>query len=212
MRALMLLLPALMLLTGCATIQEYTHRGTVPLAADIITDQIDEQILARYMPSENMQRDMTADEVDMARKCIRSKITIMGTVPANVNNLEVTCPLARQMMEEVSRGLMARGYKFQELRKGRNIYFQPQEGEFVLTRKTGRLERRTVESEGILAGTYVTTPVQVRFSMRILSTLNSEVLAIGTGTVPISDDVRPLLVNTSAAPSKVVPSIKTNLR
>ncbi len=42
---------------------------------------------------------------------VRAKIMIMGTTPANLNNLQQASPLARQMTEEISRWLINKGYR-----------------------------------------------------------------------------------------------------
>ena len=47
------------------------------------------------------------------KKLARARIMIMGTTPVNINDLERACPLARQMMEEISTELMDKGYRFQ---------------------------------------------------------------------------------------------------
>ena len=86
--------------------------GTVPSAADSIGRQMDQQLMMRY----------AGDDPDMSKKqrqaLARSRIMIMGTTPADINNLEAASPLARQMTEEVSRWLVNAGYRYQELRKG----------------------------------------------------------------------------------------------
>ena len=213
MRALLSLVPLMaLLLAGCGAIDRMSSEsGTVPSAANVITAQLDEQILARFMPGIEAQKQMNSKQLEATRQSVRRSISIVGTVPVHIDNFEVTCPLARQMLEEVSRGLASLGYSFKELRKGNRIYMHPNTGEFVLTRNTKRLAERNVSSEAVLAGTYVQSPVQVRFSMRLLHTPDSEVLAIGTGTVPITDDVRALLRDTTKTNVRVQPSTGTRL-
>ena len=66
-------------------------------------------------------------------------------------------------------------------------------------------------SQAILAGTYVTTSDQVRFSIRLIHTSSNEVLAMGTATVPITDDLRPL-VREARPGDGLAPSVRTRLQ
>ena len=83
----------------------------------------------------------------------RAGIMILGTSPVNINDLEESSPLARQMMEEVSRGLMQKGYRFKELRTGSYIRFDKQSGEFLLTRDVRKLQSRTGTGQAVMAST-----------------------------------------------------------
>ena len=141
----------------------------------------------------------------------RARIMIMGTTPVNINNLDEASPLARQMTEEISRWLINEGYRCQELRKGRDIRFDKLKGEFILTRDVRQLASSSGTSQAVLAGTYVATSEQVRFSIRLIHTSSNEVLAMGTATVPITDDLRPL-VREPRAGDGLAPSVSTRLQ
>lgn len=178
--------------------------GTVPRAGNSIAEQLDEQLMMRF----------AGDDSSMTQKqrqaLARARITIMGTTPANINNLEQACPLARQMTEEVSRWLINEGYRYQELRKGSYIRFDRRTGEFILTREVKKLARDVGTSQAILAGTYVISPKQVRFAISLIHTTSNEVLAKATATVPITDDLRPLLDEPSKGGN--VPTVYTRLQ
>lgn len=161
--------------------------GNVPSAADDITDQIDDQLMMRYA---GRDPDMTKAN---RQAVARAGIMILGTSPVNINDLDESSPLARQMMEEVSRGLMQKGYRFKELRTGSYVRFDKQSGEFLLTRDVRKLQSRTGTGQAVMAGTYVVTQEQVRFSIRIIHIPTNEVMAMGTATVPITEDIYPLL-------------------
>lgn len=182
--------------------------ANVPSAADDIADQLDDQLMMRYAQENN---DLSTKERE---KLARAHIMIMGTTPVSINNLERTCPLARQMMEEISTYLMDKGYRFQELRKGRDVRFDKKRGEFLLTRDVKKLLTVTPSSEAIMAGTYVITPKHVRFSIRLIHTPGNEVLAMGSASIPITDDLRPLLHEPfgNAGDGGLVPPISTRLQ
>ena len=173
--------------------------ANIPSAADCIAKQMDEQLLARFGGDED--KDITL-----------SRILIMGTTPANINNLNQAMPLARQMTEEISRWLVNAGYRYEEMRKGKDIRFDERTGEFILTRKVPRLEKDAGYGQAVLAGTYVISGNQVRFSMSLISTQGNEVFAKGTATVSITPDIMPLLKQNQPAGSGKVPSVYTRLQ
>ncbi|MDR2745264.1 MAG: hypothetical protein LBB66_08770 [Desulfovibrio sp.] len=181
----------------------FFETGTVPAAAGNIAGQMDSQLMKRYAGN---NPDMKKSEREALA---RSRIFIMGTTAANINNLEETSPLGRQITEEIVRRLVDAGYRFTELRKGRHIRFNKR-GEFFLTRDLQKLASTTGEAQAVLAGTYVVTPEQVRFSMKLIHINSNEVLAAGAATVPITDDVEPLLEDVKPG-SGSTPSVLTRL-
>ncbi|MEG2173631.1 MAG: FlgO family outer membrane protein [Desulfovibrionaceae bacterium] len=205
--AFMLLLAALCMPIAAAAV------GNVPKAANDIAKQMDKQLMARYgAKSSNGNEGGVTIGSSSADYSTRQRISIMSTVPVSLNNLQVSSPLARQMVEEIARWMINAGYVFEEIRKGQDIQFSNPTGETLLTRDTARLASRTVTSAGVMVGTYVVSTEQVRFNIRILHTPSNEVLAMGTATVPITEDIRPLLYDMSQTPVKVMPSIGTKLQ
>ncbi len=179
-----------------------------PKAADAIAKQIDEQLMARGGLHDGALSDK---KLDARRRLIRSRITIMGTTPVNLNNLKLSNALARQMTEEVMRWLSNAGYRVREIRKGKDLRFQEGVGEMLLTRKRSDLQSTKATSTAVLTGTYVISPEQVRFTMRLLHTPSHDVLGIGTATVPITPDVPPLL-RENVRPQRIMPSVGTRLQ
>lgn len=179
--------------------------GTVPGAANSIAEQLDDQLMMRYAG------DDPGTSKKQRQALARAQIMIMGTTPANINNLEAASPLARQMTEEISRWLVNAGYRYQELRKGSYIRFDKRTGELILTRDVRKLASTLGTGQAILAGTYVVSGEQVRFSMSLIHTTSNEVLAKATATVPITDDLLPLLEDLPAGSGKV-PTVYTRLQ
>lgn len=120
-------------------------------------------------------------------------ISLSVTTPVDVNDLEVSNALAKQMQEEIARWFVQAGYDVHEIRKGANILFEPDQGELLLTRKQRLLGSTKVNSKAIVSGTYTVTPRNVRFNIRLVATGNREVLAMATITVPITREVGALL-------------------
>lgn len=179
--------------------------GNVPDAAVCIAKQLDDQLMRRFTGD-------TSSYVDsQLSQSTRSRMMIMGTTPANINNLQQANALARQMTEEISRWLINRGYRYDELRKGEDIRFDPHVGEFILTRQVPQLASKVGYGRAILAGTYVISGEDVRFNISLLSAENNEVLAKATATVPITPDLRPMLTENYAPGSGTRPTVFTRL-
>ena len=192
-------------LCACSKSLTIVNWATVPSAAKDLVKDMDEQVIrrfARYLPPE--QR----------RGFHRSMVTIFGTTPVNLNTLNQSCALARQMTEEVSSRFMELGYSYQELRKGNMIRFDRRTGELLLTRNVGMLSQPYGKGQAVLAGTYVISDTHVRFSFSLIYTLSNEVLAKGSVSVPITPDVLPLLDETplGGTSGRIIPSTNTKFR
>jgi hypothetical protein len=129
------------------------------------------------------------------------------TVPADVNDLDASNPLARQMGEELARWFVQAGYAVQEIRKGNTVLIEPGNGEKLLTRRDNLLDKRNVESTAILTGTYSVTSKNVRFNIRVLHTSTQEVLGMSTVSVPLTAEVRSLLGGGSGRQAGIVAGI-----
>lgn len=184
--------------------------GNVPETATCIAKQLDAQMMKRFgFPNSNTMDNNQNNEF------ARSRIMIMGTTPANLGNLRSASGLARQMTEEISRWLKNRGYKYEDLRKGSDIRFEPRVGEFLLTRDVPKLEYKRGIGQAILAGTYVVSTDDVRFNISLIAVDTNEVLAKAAGTVPITADLAPLLKESSGpggANGGLLPSVYTRLQ
>ena len=169
--------------------------GTVPKAAQRIADQMDEQLMSRIGDAPGG----------------RANVMIVSTVSVSLNDLNESNPLSRQISEEIVNALLAKGYRANELRKGKEIDMHPKKGETFLTRSLPRLATRDVASVAVLAGTYLITPDNVRFNMRLINTPTNEVLAMGSATVPVTREVEPLLSDQKKKTGPPQPSVYTRL-
>jgi hypothetical protein len=138
-------------------------------------------------------------------------LSISCTVAVDLNNLENTSPVGRQISEEMARWFVQAGYRVREIRKGRDVHVDAKRGEMLLTRDVRKLLTTNVTTEAVLVGTYVVTPEQVRFAMRLLHVPSNDILAMATATVPVTEDLKPLLYDMKDT-QKVVPSIGTKLK
>ncbi len=169
---------ALALLAGTGTaLASKSLEGTVPQAASAIARQIDRQIAFRLQQPETPTVG----------------VSLAVTVPVNVNDLDESNPLARQMAEDLARWFVQAGYSVQEMRKGASVLFEPQNGEKLLTRRSELLGSNIVNSAAILVGTYTVTSKNVRFNIRALHTASQEVLGMANISVPVTSELRALL-------------------
>ena len=184
---------ALVCLTATGAGASKSIEGTVPQAASAMARQIDRQV------SERMTRGDS----------------LAVTVLVDVNDLDASNPLARQMAEELTRWIVQAGYNVQDIRKGRMVPIEPGNGVKLLTRRRNLLSRDSVESAAILTGTYSVTNKNVRFNIKIMHTGSLDVLGMATVSVPITSEVKSLLGSTNAAYARsfmgMCPSVGTML-
>ena len=165
--------------------------GLVPEAASAMGRELDSQVTGRFGHPD---------------------VSLSITTPVDVNDLEVSNALAKQMQEEIARWFVEAGYDVHEIRKGANLLFEPDQGELLLTRKQRLLGNTKVNSKAIVSGTYTVTPRNVRFNIRVVATGNREVLAMSTFTVPITREVGALLrVTRRGGGTPIEPTVVTLL-
>lgn len=140
--------------------------------------------------------------------------SLVITTPVDVNDLEMANPLARQMSEELATWFVQAGYKVQEIRKSRGVMFAPRKGEIMITRKQRLLANENLRTTLMLSGTYTQTPNHVRFNIRLLHAPTNEVLAMSSGTLPLTQELRSLLASGYATNMRMTgysPSVNTSL-
>lgn len=138
-------------------------------------------------------------------------LRIIVTTPANLNNLESANTLSRQMSEELAYWLVNAGYQVQEIRRGANLLFNPEQGEFLLTRNRDLLAETEANAGAVLTGTYIITPRAVRFNIRLLELATGETLAMGNATIPMTGEVRALVTDNEGLYLSMRPSVGTRL-
>lgn len=141
-------------------------------------------------------------------------LRIIVTTPANLNNLEDANTLSRQMSEELAYQLVNAGYQVQEIRRGAVLLFDPEHGEFLLTRKRDLLAEAEASAGAVLTGTYTVTPRAVRFNIRLLELATGETLAMSNATVPLTGELRALVADNGSGVTNgmpVRPSVGTRL-
>ena len=169
-------------------------------------------VFAVNVPQAASAMGLELDRQVMERLGYVGSLSLSVTTPVDVNDLEVSNPLARQMQEEIARWFVQAGYDVHEIRKGANILFEPDQGELLLTRKQRLLGNTKVNSKAIVSGTYTVTPRNVRFNIRLVATGNREVLAMATITVPITREIGALLRSSGGkGGSPIEPTVVTLL-
>lgn len=181
----------------------------LPLTATAFTSSVRSLVQVANSMSRDLDRQLSRIIKDSGFP--PSSIGIAVTVPVNINNFDKTNTLARQMSEEISQNLLERGYRLVELRRASEIEIVPQSGEFLLSRDAEKLAQNIVTTELVLTGTYMISEKGIRFNMRLLHTATTDVVAIVSGTVPIADDIYPLLVEGNPDNEALTPSVRVLL-
>lgn len=125
-------------------------------------------------------------------------ISVIVTTPVDLNNLEDSNPVARQMQEELSRWFIQSGYSVQEVRQGKALLMRPYTGELFLTRNKDLMDTEQVSSALTLTGTYTITSRSMIFNIRLMQTGGNEVYAMSNITLPISGELRSMLNSASS--------------
>ena len=191
---LILALALLFPLGAAAAKKEEPHIPTVP------------EVAMQMAVEMNRQLNGPVDENDP--EAGYGDISMVVTTPVNLNSLDETSPLGRQLAEEMAYQFTNLGYSVQELRKGSGLTITP-EGEFLLTRDTSKLASRKANSAAVLVGTYTLTPRSVRVNMKLLHTPSNEVLAMSSKTIPLSRELRMLASSMAMEKWGKTPSVGT---
>ena len=160
-----------------------------------------------------------ADELDaqLAKRFNINKrplqnMTLVMTTPVSLGNFESSSPLARLIAEEMSTWFVSAGYNVKEIRRGQNILFAPNRGEFLMTRQARLLQRKNMGTELIVTGTYTVTSKHVRFNMRIIHAATNDILAMCSATLPMNNEAYEL-VGVDDGPNilGIKPNVSTSL-
>ncbi len=169
---------------------------TLPMVAFKMAEMLDAQLVERLNLIEGPAKGYT----------------LIVTTPVDLNNLEDSSPLARQMGEELALWFVQSGYKVQEIRKGRTVLFEPGTGELLLTRRSQLLANENVRSAIIMASTFSQTPRAVRFNVRLIHAASNEVLAMSSQTLRLNAELRTLVAeNGYGGRTRIAPSVGTRL-
>lgn len=181
--------------------------------------------MGMLLPSGDKKKDMReyypevsgqmVDELDaqLAARLGLGPVTTRGlqwvivTTPTDINDMGKATPLARAFSEELAKGLTAKGYYVQEIRKTSEVVFNKSQGEFMLSRDTKALATRRFQGTLIVTGTYVPSPYGVRFNIEVMDARNNDVLAKSSRTLPMSTPVAYL--HYSGDGNAVCPSVAT---
>ncbi|MDR2502934.1 MAG: hypothetical protein LBD82_00870 [Deltaproteobacteria bacterium] len=120
-------------------------------------------------------------------------ISLIVTTPVDLNNLEDSNPVARQMQEELSSWFVQTGYSVREVRQGKALLMRPSAGELLLTRNKDLIPFNEARSALTLVGTYTLTSRSIIFNIRLLRTGGSEVCAMSNVSLPVNGELRSMI-------------------
>ena len=132
--------------------------------------------------------------------------SMIVTTPVDLNNLEESNAVARQMQEELSRWFIQAGYNVQEVRQGKALLMRPSTGELLLTRNKDLIPDKEARSALTLVGTYSISSRNMTFNVRLVRTGGPDVYAMSNITLPVSGELRSMLsvnVNIASGSSSV---------
>lgn len=108
------------------------------------------------------------------------------------DDLYSTSSFGRMVAEQLMSELAMRGYEVIELRASQGIQFRPTSGEFALSRDLREI-RGERQLGGIVAGTYVVSPLRVYLNARLIDPATSRVLSAGSVEMSKTAELKKLL-------------------
>ncbi|MCL1890172.1 MAG: FlgO family outer membrane protein [Desulfovibrionaceae bacterium] len=136
--------------------------------------------------------------------------SMIVTTPVDLNNLEESNAVARQMQEELSRWFIQTGYNVQEVRQGKALLMRPSTGELLLTRNKDLIPDKEARSALTLVGTYSMSSRNMTFNVRLVRTGGPDVYAMSNITLPVSGELRSMLSVNVASGSSSMSSSSAN--
>lgn len=144
-----------------------------------------------------------------SRKCL-NLYKVVITVPVRADRLNETSPMGRLLAEELANSFTGRGYAVQEIRQGRDIRTQKDQGEFVLTRRVREMARPVAEAHILVSGTYTLTgDGGVRFNVRALDPTNGTVLGSASRAIFLANPNLAYDGGVDGRGDVIIPSVST---
>ena len=165
------------LLTGCSS------NDVKPRVSDQSVDLVDEV------------SDITSSLIKQAVKPINKEQAILATSFASIDNLQESSTFGRLVGDSIAGRMVDSGFNVVELRLRNSLYMQPRAGEFMLSRE---LRHVSVEhdAQAVLVGTYAVGGEYVYVNARLVSVMDSRVLASEDFRLPLNRDIRRMLRTT----------------
>lgn len=170
-----------------------------------------DSVMTRAASSMGVEMDAQLADRFGQQEGVVNGITLIITTPVDLNNLEESNPVARQMQEELARWFIRSGYSVQEVRSGRALLMRPETGELLLTRNRDLAAQRSVKSALTMTATYTVSSRSIVFNVRLMQTGGTEVYAMSNVTLPISGELRAMLGSNQSTAYLIEPSVFSRL-
>jgi hypothetical protein len=186
-------IPSLFLVLGLL-LAPVAHAASVPEIISGACREMDRQMATRLQQESPVQG-----------------VSVILTTPVNIDALNESNTLARQVQEEMARWFTQAGYSVQEIRKGASLTFEPTTGELLLTRDLDCLASTSPSAVTVAVGTYTVTARNIRYNLRLVQLASQEVLAMSTVSVPITNEIAGLVGKEAAGGTPIEPTVVTRL-
>jgi TolB-like protein len=162
------------LLTGCAS------------------NEVQSRVSEQSVDLVNEVSDITSALIKQAVKPINKEQPILATSFASIDNLQESSTFGRLVGDSIAGRMVDSGFNIVELRLRNSLYMQPRAGEFMLSRE---LRHVSVEhdAQAVLVGTYAVGGEYVYVNARLVSVMDSRVLASEDFRLPLNRDIRRML-------------------
>ena len=164
---------SLALLTGCA--QYYYGEHATATSTDLVE--------ANRIAADRLLQDALIDP---------DRPVLVATL-VSVDQLGESSRLGRTITEQISGRLVQRGVLVIEPRMRASLAMSPAQGELLLSREVREVSR-SHDAQAVLVGTYAVSVRSVYVSLKLVHPVGNVVVAAVDYTLPMSDNVRGLLM------------------
>ncbi|MGL4722177.1 MAG: FlgO family outer membrane protein [Desulfovibrionaceae bacterium] len=177
----------LCLLIACICLPTAAQAFSISHAAVTITESLNKQLEQKFYGSSK-------------------EFPLLVTTPVDINTLLSSTPLGKQFAQEMATQFVQKGYLLQEARLANSLIFSETEGELILSRSVS-LVNPQITIGYLVAGTYAFSMSHIRFSIEIIDAKTSTIVAMASVSIPITEDMKPLLQKTRVSSNSGISSI-----
>lgn len=118
--------------------------------------------------------------------------SVMMTTVVNIDEIEKSSTLGRQISEHVASYCVQRGMSVTEMKIRDNIYIKQNEGELMLTREISKLAK-VHSATAIIIGTYAISDSAIYVTLKMVDPNTNIVMAASDYALPLNHDTTEML-------------------
>lgn len=148
---------------------------------------------ATWFPTDLIETNHRAVDALLANAPLDAQHPVMVATLVHVDRLSESSRLGRIFSEQIAGRMVQRGVRVVELKLRDSVALQRDQGELLLSREVREVSR-SHDAQAVLVGTYAVSVRSVYVSLKLVHPVGNVVVAAVDYTLPMSDNVRGLLM------------------